>query len=256
VSTQLFSLEGKGTIVTGAGSGLGRAIAEGAARVGAPVVCADLDAGAAGETADRIHTEGGRAFPVRVDVTSAESVRQMVAESLSLLGGRIDVSYHMAGIQPGRKPALAVTGDDLARGWDVNVRGLFYCCQQVGSVMLAQGKGSIVNAASIMSRISARNNVAYANTKGAVATITQTLALEWSARGVRVNALAPGFMRTPLTAQIQADAAWTRRVEERTPIGRMGEAEEIVGPALFLGSDASSYVTGILLFVDGGWTAM
>lgn len=256
MSLQLFSLAGKAALVTGAGSGLGQAIAIGVARAGAAVLCADISGQAAEATAAAIRAQGGRAHAAQADVTDQTQVQSMVRQALESLGGRIDISYHMAGVNRARKPALDLSLEDMSRVYDVNVGGLLACCQAVGQVMLQQGKGSVVNAASIMSRVAAKNNLAYASSKGAVATITQTLALEWADRGVRVNALAPGFMKTPLVSQILADAQWTARIEGRTPMGRLGDPEEIVGPAIFLGSDASSYITGTLLFVDGGWTAM
>lgn len=252
----LFSLEGKGALVTGAGSGLGRAIALGVSRAGASVVCADLNRQAASETVERIRDEGGRAWDVEVDVGEASEVERMVQEAMQWLAGKLDISYHMAGVNVARKPALELGMDELQSTYRVNVAGLLACCQAVGRVMVARGRGSIVNAASIMSTISTPKNLAYSSSKAAVASITRTLALEWASQGVRVNALAPAYMRTPLIQQILSDEAWTRRIEARSPMGRMGEPDEIVGPAIFLGSDASSFVTGTLLFVDGGWTAM
>jgi gluconate 5-dehydrogenase len=248
----LFSLAGRVAVVTGAASGLGRAIAAGFADAGAFVVAADLPGAALDEVVAAIGAE--RACAVPVDVTRRDEVDAVVERAVET-GGRLDVIVNSAGI--GARGSAADYDPAL---WqtvlDVNLTGTFNCCQAAGRRMLAAGSGSIVNIASIGGLVGYAGSVGYQASKGGVVQLTRTLAVEWASSGVRVNAIAPCTFETPVVArQRAAEPDLYPAMLARIPMGRFGEPEEIVGPALFLASGASSMVTGHVLAVDGGYTA-
>ena len=245
----LFDLEGRVALVTGAASGLGRAIALGLDAYGARVVLADAnEVGAAAVAA----TMSNAPLVVRTDVTDAESVVEMVRRVLDERG-RIDIGFLMPGINV-RKPALELTDAEWERVSELNMAAMFRSAREVGRAMVAQGSGSLVLMASARGLTGGRTQAAYSASKAGVIGLMRCLALEW-APNVRVNALAPGYMATPLVRALADDpVAWEVTVALH-PLGRVGAPEEIVGPAVFLASDASSFVTGAVLAVDGGWTA-
>jgi 2-dehydro-3-deoxy-D-gluconate 5-dehydrogenase len=248
----LFGLVGKTAIVTGAARGIGREIALGFADAGAFVVAADLQEDAILELAEELG--GDRCMPAVVDVTSQAAVRAMVANVLSTRDG-IDVLVNSAGIG-GRAPALDYPEDLWDRVLSVNLKGTFLCCQAVGRAMLAASSGSIVNLASIGGLVGISGSAGYQASKGGVVQLTRALAVEWGSRGVRVNAIAPGHVETALTRRLWEDEPELRSFFlSRTPIGDLGRPEDLVGPALFLASAASSMVTGQTLAADGGYTA-
>lgn len=249
----LFDLHGKTALVTGAASGLGRAIAIGLAAYGADVVTADVNLAGAEATSALVHELGRRTGAVAVDVTDWEQVQRMVEQALGLLG-RLDIAFNVPGINI-RKPALELTPDEFRRVVDVNLVGVFHCAKAVGEVMVRQGGGRMVNIASMYGHVGTRESAAYTASKHAVVGLTRVLALEWASAGVRVNALAPGYTHTALTAPHVADRERYQRFCAQTPMGRFGDPWEMVGAALFLVSDASTFMTGASLVVDGGWTA-
>lgn len=249
-----FDLAGQVAFVTGAGQGLGQAVALGFAQQGAAVVSVDMNAETGQETARAIVAQGGRAISARCDVTRPEEVGAAVDRAVAELG-RIDVLFNSAGVTK-RVPAEEFPLEQWRWIIDVNLIGLYVCCQAVGRVMLGQRRGSIINMASFAAMAGlGRGNTAYTASKGGVAALTRELAIEWAPHGVRVNALAPCQMRTPIISALLTDQALMERLVSKIPLGRIGEPDDLVGPAIFLASDASRMVTGHVLAVDGGYLA-
>lgn len=247
----LFSLADRVATVTGAASGLGRAIAVGLADAGAYVVAADLPGSALGDLVSEIGIRHARS--VTCDVADPEQTEELLGQSLAH-NGRVDVLVNCAGIG-GRGPATEYARELWDRVIAVNLTGTFNCCQAFGRVMLEAGGGSIVNIASIGGLVGWAGSVGYQASKGGVVQITRTLAVEWAPH-VRVNAIAPCTFETAVVArQREAEPDLYPAMLARIPMGRFGDPSEIVGPALFLSSQAASMVTGHVLTVDGGYTA-
>lgn len=245
-----FDLTGKRAIVTGASRGIGRSLAIGLAAAGAQVVLLARSPDALTEVAQEIESATGRAAEVAVcDLRDAASVRKAVDEVTTR--GAVDVLINNAGINI-RTPAVDVTDEEWQTIIDTDLRGTFFMAQQVGRTMVAQRSGSIINVSSVGGHVALRTGVVYAAAKAGVIQMTKVLAMEWGKHGVRVNGIAPWYFRTPLTEKLLADEQYHADVVGRTPLGRVGRVEELVGPAVFLASDAASYVTGHTLFVDGG----
>jgi NAD(P)-dependent dehydrogenase (short-subunit alcohol dehydrogenase family) len=246
-------LDGKVCVITGAGGGMGREAALVFSEEGAQVCVADVDADAAERTA----AEARDAFAVRVDVADDESVRSMYAETTARCGG-IDVLYNNAGISPADDASIVDTDVEAwQRVQDVNTKGVFLCCKHGIPHLLERGGGSVINVASFVALVgAATSQISYTASKGAVLSLSRELAVQFARQGIRVNALCPGPVETPLLLRIWGDdpAAAERRLVH-LPMGRLAKPREIVNGALFLASDESSYVNGATFLVDGGLTA-
>jgi NAD(P)-dependent dehydrogenase (short-subunit alcohol dehydrogenase family) len=254
VTRALFDLSGRVAIVTGAASGLGAAIAHGLAVFGARVVAADVDEGGIDAVARHIALAGQDALAIRCDVTRAEEVRTLVERSVAAYG-RLDVLVNNAGIGR-RAPAVEMTEAQWDEVQAVDLKGAFLCAQAAGRVMIRQGGGRIINIASIAAQVGVTTgNANYAAAKGGLVSLTRTLAIEWAKHNVLVNAIAPTHFRTPLIERSLQNPELHDYFLRNIPLGRVGEPHEIVGPVVFLASDAASMVTGITLNVDGGHTA-
>ena len=250
----LFDLSGKVALVTGAGRGLGAAIAETLTTHGATTVVCDLNLEAVTATAQRIAADqaGDRVRALACDVRDVEQVRDCV-DQVVRQQGRIDVLVNNAGIHRRVNP-LNWSQDDLDALLAVNLLGSFYMATAVGRVMIEQRSGNIVNMSALGGGVLGlgRAGSMYGMTKGGIVSLTRDLAAEWGKYSIRVNALAPGWIRTPMTQALQENSTRSQKVMERVPLGRWGEPEDVAGVALFLASDASKYVTGHTIPVDGG----
>ncbi len=253
MSSDLFRLDGQTALVTGAGSGIGQRLAVGLAEAGAAVACFDLP-GSAGlaETVRRIEAAGARSLSLPGDVTSAGDLATAVARIEAQLG-ELSVALNCAGIA-NAAPAETMPQQQWQRMLDINLTGIFLSCQAEAAVMLPRKSGAIVNIASMSGSIVNRGllQAHYNASKAAVIHLTKSLAMEWCERGVRVNAISPGYTATPMNTRPEvADAR--KQFEADTPMGRMASVDELVGPAVFLVTRASSFCTGVDLLVDGGF---
>jgi 2-deoxy-D-gluconate 3-dehydrogenase len=245
-----FRLDGSVALVTGAATGIGAAIAEALAQAGADVACHG-NSRPADATAERVRTLDKRSVALRGDLADKGTPRALVDATVDALG-RIDIVVNNAGMIR-RAPAAEYGEEDWATVIEVNLSSVFRLCQAAGQRMLAQGGGKIVNIASLLSFQGGITVPAYAASKGGVAQLTKALANEWAGRGVNVNAIAPGYIKTDNTLALQQNETRNRQILERIPAGRWGDPSDIAGAAVFLSSKASDYVNGHVLVVDGGW---
>jgi NAD(P)-dependent dehydrogenase (short-subunit alcohol dehydrogenase family) len=256
---KLFDLSGRVALITGAGVGFGEAIALGFAEFGCDIAACDLNLENPERTAERVRKMGRRAMALKANVAVSKDIFAMVDATVNGLGG-IDILVNCAGI-PQHDPAESTPLETWDRVLDINRRGTFLCCQAAARVMLKKGGGVIVNFSSIAGVVGVgRGANAYCASKGGVNALTKQLALEWADRGIRVNAIAPCQFLTPGLKEVMAEPQFDPEKLMQTwvsniPLGRVGEPWEIVGPALFLASKASSMVTGVILPVDGGYLA-
>jgi len=248
----LFDLTGKTAVVVGGGSGIGEALSLGYARQGARVVCLDVNEEAARRVAAQATEEGGLCDAGAVDVRDGAAVDEAFNAVDKAHG--VDIAVCMPAVNV-RKPILKYSDEELGFVLDVNIKGNFRVLRAAGRVMTARKKGSIILFSSIRSQVVEPGQSAYAATKAGIIQLARTAAAEFGPHGVRVNAIAPGVIETPLTAPIKANPAWYEAYAAKSVFNRWGRPEELVGAAVFLASDAASYVTGSVVFVDGGWTA-
>lgn len=250
----LFSLTGKVAIVTGGSRGIGRSIALGFAEAGADVVIASRTAADVERTVDEVKSRGRRVLGVPTDVSRAADIAALVSAALETFG-RIDVLVNNAGISPVVSRALKLSEEDWNRILAVNLTGAFLACQAVGRVMTEQRAGKIINIASIGATSGLPRFIAYCAAKGGLLQVTRVLAQEWAEYNVQVNAIAPGYVETDMTSGLQDNPRLLDEIIFRTPMRRLGKPDEVVGAALLLASESSSYITGHILYVDGGWSA-
>ena len=246
----LFDLGGKQALVIGAGSGIGEAVAQGLGAFGAEVICADLDEEKAAGTAEGVREAGGGARASGVNLTEHKSVQNLFAglDTLDILVCTPSVNV--------RKRLLEYTEADFDKVVSLNLKGSFFALQEAGRIMAARGRGSIILFSSIRSQVVEPGQSIYAATKAGTVQMVKTLAAELGPQNVRVNAVAPGVVETPLTEPIKAQPEWYKAYAQKGALGRWAQPSEMVGAVIYLASEAASFVTGTLLFVDGGWTAV
>jgi NAD(P)-dependent dehydrogenase (short-subunit alcohol dehydrogenase family) len=251
---ELFSLDGRVAVVTGASAGLGVSLAEGLAAAGAKLVLAARREERLKELAARLEAAGSECLAVACDVTAPDEIERLVARTLDRFG-QVDVLVNNAGITE-VVPAEEETLECWDRVVNINLRGLFVCSQRFGRVMLEREKGAIVNVASMLGLVGSGQvpQASYVASKGGVISLTRELGAQWARRGVRVNAIAPGWFASEMTEEMFGDEGSHRWMRGRTPMGRHGRDGELIGALLFLASDASSFVTGQTVAVDGGWS--
>lgn len=247
-------LENKVALVTGAGSGIGRAVAEQYAREGARVVVSDVDEEGGRRTVDMLEGPDGEASFFKADVSDADQCERLVGHVQERFG-RLDVACNNAGVGG----AAAITGEYEIDDWDrviaINLSGVFYSMRYEIPLMLESGGGAIVNMASILSKVGFNTAPAYVAAKHGVIGLTKTAALEYAQQGMRVNAVGPAFIRTPLIADLEAEPESHQQLVSRHPVGRLGEPEEVAELTAWLSSDKASFVTGSYYPVDGGYLA-
>ncbi len=251
--TKLFSLEGKTAVVTGGTSGIGRAIAIGLAEAGADVVATGRRQQQLEEVAAEIEARGRKTLRQIADVCDRASLERLLAAMLEKFG-KVDILVNCAGIAK-RTPTLEASEDEWRDILDTNLIGTLRTCQIFGRPMLERGYGRIINIVSLTSFVAFTEVAAYAASKAALASLTRSLAVEWSKKGVMVNAIAPGVYRTDINAKLLDSTPRGQEILMRTPMGRYGRPEELVGAAVLLASDGASFIAGEVLVVDGGYLA-
>ncbi len=252
--TSLFDLTGRTALITGASRGIGRAIALGFAAAGADLALAARDVAALEQVRSEVEALGRKAVVIPADVMDVESIKAMSDSAVAQLGG-VDILVNNAGGSSYMGPFTTLRFSGWAKTMRLNVDSIFHACQAIGPHMIERGKGSIINVASVAALVATPELAPYGASKAAVLSLTKTLAVEWGGVGIRVNALCPGWTRTDLNSDLWGDEQISTAMMERVPLGRWAAPEEMVGPAVFLASDASSYLTGQALVVDGGQTA-
>lgn len=247
----MFDLTGKVALVTGANTGLGQGIALALAEAGADIAAAGIVP--ADETGQKVAALGRKFINIDANLGSIEPVNRIVEETLSSLGG-LDILVNNAGLIR-RQDAVDFSEKDWDDVMNVNIKGAFFMAQAAGKHMIAQGHGKIINIASMLSFQGGIRVPSYTASKSGIAGITRLLANEWGAKGINVNAIAPGYMATDNTAQIRADEVREKAILDRIPAGRWGVPADLGGTAVFLAATASDYVNGAIIPVDGGWLA-
>lgn len=249
----LFSLEGRLALITGSSQGIGFAIARGLAMHGAAVIINGRDEAKARTAAEELQREGLTAHVSAFDVTDPAAVRAAV-DAIETEKGAIDILVNNAGMQH-RAPLEEFPHDKWQQLLETNISSVFYVGQSVARHMIGRGRGKIINIASVQSELARPSIAPYTATKGAVRNLTRGMCTDWARHGLQVNAIAPGYFKTPLNKALIENAEFSSWLEKRTPAGRWGNVEELAGAAVFLASDASSFINGQVLHIDGGITA-
>lgn len=253
MSFSKLSLENKTAVVIGGTSGIGRAIAHGFAEAGANVVCTSRRAEQVEATSKEIESFGRKTLRVTSDVSDRASLENLLEKCVAEFG-KVDILVNCAG-RTKRAPTLDFAEEDWTAILETNLTGTLRACQIFGRQMIAQNYGRIINIASLSTFVSLFEVAAYSASKAAVASLTKSLAIEWAKHGVNVNAIAPGVFKTDLNRELLESTDRGKEFQMRTPMGRFGQVEELAGAAIFLASDAASFVTGEVLVVDGGFLA-
>lgn len=250
---KLFSLSGQRALITGSSMGIGYALAKGLSDAGAQVVLNARNADRLHAAAEDLRAKGANVLALAFDVTDPVAAREAI-DAFEAKEGAIDILVNNAGMQH-RAPLEDFPADAFDRLMRTNVNSVFYVAQAVARHMIARGKGRIINIASVQTALARPSIAPYTASKGAVANLTKGMATDWAKYGLNCNAIAPGYFNTPLNAALVADPEFSAWLEKRTPAGRWGEVDELVGACVFLSAEASSFVNGHTLFVDGGITA-
>jgi gluconate 5-dehydrogenase len=250
---QLFALEGRTALVTGSSQGIGYALAKGLAGAGAKVILNGRDEAKLAKAADALRSEGADVRMIAFDATNHTEVRSAV-DAFAAKEGPIDILVNNAGMQH-RAPLEEFPAEAFEKLLQTNIASVFHVGQAVARHMIARKQGKIINIASVQSSLARPSIAPYTATKGAVTNLTKGMATDWAKHGLQCNAIAPGYFDTPLNAALVADPVFTDWISKRTPAGRWGKVEELVGACIFLSSPASSFVNGQTLYVDGGMTA-
>ena len=252
MAANMFDLSGKRALVTGSGQGIGFTLARGLAQAGAEVILNDIDSDRLSNAAEKLRAEGAVVHELGFDVTDAE-VAAAAVDGFEAETGPIDILVNNAGMQF-RAPLEEFPTDRFDFMMRLNINSVFYVGQAVAKHMIPRGEGKIVNICSVQTALARPSIAPYTASKGAVANMTKGMATDWAKHGLQVNGLAPGYFKTELTSALVADAEFTAWLSGRTPAGRWGEVEELIGACVFLASPASSFVNGHVLYVDGGIT--
>jgi 2-deoxy-D-gluconate 3-dehydrogenase len=248
-----LDVQDKVVLVTGGSRGLGFAMADALARFGADLAIVNRTRTEGEQAAERLRTHGRKVIALQGDVTRPPEIARFVQDTVDAFG-RIDVLLNNAGMNI-RKPALDITEDDWDQVIDCNLKGIFFTAQAVGRVMMPRRAGKIINVSSIFGSVGFPRVAPYAASKGGINQLTRVLALEWAPYNICVNALAPAYVKTEMTADWLQDTERYQMILGSTPLGRVGEGRDLVGAVVYLASDWSNYVTGTILGVDGGWLA-
>lgn len=253
VSMKLFSLENKVAVVTGGNRGLGRAIALALAEAGADIVVVGRDEQKNQQVVSEVQEKGRKALSLSTDLMNIDAIGEMVGTVVEQFG-KLDILVNNAGVSH-TQSALEISEKDWDKVMDLNVKSLFFCCQAAGRVMKEQGFGKIINLASVAGAVGDLGISPYTASKAAVINLTRSLALEWVRLGIQVNAIGPAYIETDMNSEALSNPKVRGKIIGKTPMQRLGESDELAGTVLLLASDASSYITGQTIFVDGGWLA-
>lgn len=252
---EMFSLKGKSGIVTGAGSGIGKAIANGLVQAGAEIVIVGRNRERLEKAATEIEKFGGPVIALQADISKMEEIKKVVDRAVKEFG-KIDFLFNNAGIVR-RAPSEDFTEKDWDETISTNLKGPFFLAQAVARVMISQKrKGKIINTSSLSAVQGGKRVLAYAASKGGLSQVTKSMANDWAKYNILVNALGPGWVKTELTEPLQQDRERYAEITNRIPLGRWADPEDLMGAAVFLASDASDYITGQTIFVDGGWLSI